>query len=98
MAGANAGIGKETANDLYKRGATVVMLCRSEERANAAMKWIRDNNAEVEGGGSNGTLRFESCDMSSMKGTPINDVRTEVGMLVKTRRIVWEVAWILYCK
>ena len=28
------------------------MLCRSEEKANAAMKWIRDNNAEVEEGGS----------------------------------------------
>merc|ERR1719323_2496090 len=61
------------------------MLCRSEEKANEAMKWIRDNNAEVEEGGSNGTLRFESCDMSSMKGTSINDVRTkEGGMQVKT--------------
>ena len=53
------------------------------------MKWIRDNNAEVEEGGSNGSLRLESCDMSSMKGTSINDVRTEGGrMLVKTRRSV----------
>ena len=79
MAGANAGIGKETANDLYKRGATVVMLCRSEEKANTAMKWIRDNNAEVEEGGSNGSLRLESCDMSSMKGTSIKEIRTERG-------------------
>ena len=64
MLGANAGIGKETANDMYKRGATVVMLCRSEERANAAMQWIKDGNAEEEG---KGTLRLELCDMSSMK-------------------------------
>ena len=56
------------------------MLCRSEEKANAAMKWIRDNNAEADEGGSNGSLRFESCDMSSMKGTTINDVCAERGM------------------
>ena len=80
MVGANAGIGKETSNDLYKRGATVVMLCRSEEKANAAMKWIRDNNAEAEEGGSNRSLRLELCDMSSMKGTSIKDVRTERAM------------------
>ena len=67
MSGANAGIGRETANDMYKRGASVVLLCRSEEKANAAMKWIRDNNDAAEGGGGNGSLRFESCDMSSMK-------------------------------
>ena len=62
MSGANAGIGRETANDMYKRGASVVLLCRSEEKANAAMKWIRDNNDD-----KIGSLRFESCDMSSMK-------------------------------
>merc|ERR1719323_1504857 len=61
------------------------MLCRSEEKANAAMKWIRDNNAEVEEGGSNGFLRLESCDMSSMKGTSIKEICTERGgMQVKT--------------
>merc|ERR1719384_2812310 len=39
------------------------MLCRSEEKANAAMKWIKENSTEE----GNGSLRFESCDMSSMK-------------------------------
>ena len=63
MSGANAGIGKETANDMYKRGASVLMLCRSEEKANAAMKWISDNAED----GGKGSLRFELCDMSSMK-------------------------------
>ena len=59
--GANTGIGKETAADLYKRGATVIMLCRSEEKANAAINSIND---EVRN--SDGTLTFEQCDLSSM--------------------------------
>ncbi len=36
VTGANAGIGKETAKGLAKLGATVVMACRSVERAEAA--------------------------------------------------------------
>ena len=32
ITGANTGIGKETAIDLARRGATVVMACRSAER------------------------------------------------------------------
>ena len=62
--GANAGIGRETANDMYKRGASVIMLCRAEERAKAAIKWITENNEE---NSSKGSLRLELCDLSSMK-------------------------------
>jgi len=36
VTGANSGIGKETARGLLRRGATVVMFCRSEARAEAA--------------------------------------------------------------
>ena len=64
MTGANTGIGKETANDMYKRGASVIMLCRSEEKANAAIKWITENAEE---NSNKGSLRFELCDMSSTK-------------------------------
>ena len=39
----------------------MIMLCRSEERANAAINSI---NESVED--SDGTLTFEQCDMSSM--------------------------------
>ena len=62
LTGANTGIGKETANDLYKRGASVTMLCRSEEKAKAAMKWMTDNTEE---GSNKGSLHFELCDLSS---------------------------------
>lgn len=40
ITGANAGIGLETAKQLYNRGAVVVFGCRSRERALEAMKSI----------------------------------------------------------
>lgn len=36
ITGANSGIGKETAKDLAKRGARVIMACRTMDTANKA--------------------------------------------------------------
>ena len=40
VTGANTGIGKETALDLVKRGAKVILACRDEQRATDAAKDI----------------------------------------------------------
>ena len=40
ITGSNSGIGKSTAIEVAKRGATVYMVCRSKERGEAAQKEI----------------------------------------------------------
>ncbi|KAI2648856.1 Retinol dehydrogenase 12 [Labeo rohita] len=42
ITGANTGIGKETAIDLAKRGARIIMACRDMEKADSALKEVRD--------------------------------------------------------
>jgi NAD(P)-dependent dehydrogenase (short-subunit alcohol dehydrogenase family) len=37
ITGANIGIGKYTAEELYKLGATIIMACRSEQKAEQAI-------------------------------------------------------------
>ncbi|MFM1897044.1 MAG: hypothetical protein RLZZ385_2118 [Pseudomonadota bacterium] len=44
ITGANSGIGYEAALDFARRGATVVMVCRSEQRGQAAVDAIRQQS------------------------------------------------------
>ncbi|XP_059182879.1 retinol dehydrogenase 12, like [Centropristis striata] len=44
ITGANTGIGKETAIDLAKRGAKILMACRDPERGQAAVKEVIENS------------------------------------------------------
>ncbi len=46
ITGANSGIGKETTAELARRGATVIMACRSIERAEEARKDILNSYGE----------------------------------------------------
>jgi len=57
VTGANAGIGKETARGLAATGATMIFLCRSEERARAAMDEIATDTG-------NDDLHLVLCDLS----------------------------------
>ncbi|KYN36938.1 Retinol dehydrogenase 11 [Trachymyrmex septentrionalis] len=43
ITGANSGIGKETARNLYARGARVILACRNMEMANKAVEDIKNN-------------------------------------------------------
>ncbi|XP_011881888.1 PREDICTED: retinol dehydrogenase 12-like [Vollenhovia emeryi] len=43
ITGASCGIGKETARDLYGRGARVILACRNMEKTNKAVEDIKNN-------------------------------------------------------
>ncbi|KAF8370742.1 hypothetical protein PRIPAC_77171, partial [Pristionchus pacificus] len=61
VTGCNTGIGLETAKELNLRGAKVYMLCRTEERAEAA-------KAEMVQAGCDGSrLIFLKCDLASFE-------------------------------
>ena len=58
ITGANTGIGKETAIDLAKRKAHVVMACRSVERGQKAA-------AEVRKASGSSSVEFHYLDLAS---------------------------------
>ncbi|CAL8313401.1 unnamed protein product [Merluccius merluccius] len=60
ITGANTGIGKETALDLAKRGARIIMACRDAERGQAAVK-------EVVAGSQNADVAYMKLDLSDTK-------------------------------
>ncbi|GAA6110769.1 retinol-DH_like_SDR_c domain-containing protein isoform X2 [Tachysurus ichikawai] len=59
ITGANTGIGKETAKDMAKRGARVVMACRDLSRAEKAAEEIRCSTG-------NGNLVVRHLDLASL--------------------------------
>lgn len=63
VTGSNAGVGLETAKAFYEIGATVVMACRSEARANDAANNIR-NKAVLTG--KAGSIVFQPLDLTSL--------------------------------
>eukprot|EP00924_Labyrinthula_sp_SR-Ha-C_P002795 snap_masked-scaffold_13-processed-gene-7.7-mRNA-1 protein AED:0.01 eAED:0.02 QI:0/-1/0/1/-1/1/1/0/340 len=70
VTGANAGIGKVTAQYLAYYGATVVLACRSEKKANEAIEWIKKERAALSYGSVDEIaprLKFLELDLSSLE-------------------------------
>lgn len=63
VTGSNTGIGKFTVLDFVKRGARVIMACRSMDKAEAAANEIRDSTRDLQGAG---TVRVVRLDLSSL--------------------------------
>ena len=59
ITGANTGIGKETAIDLAKRGARVVIACRDEQRALTALRDIKTESRSND-------VYFKKLDLASL--------------------------------
>jgi len=60
VTGANTGIGKETALELAKLGATVVMVCRDRHRGEEALREIKQKSG-------NDNVALMLCDLSSQR-------------------------------
>ena len=60
ITGSNTGIGKETALDLAKRGARVILACRDTQKANQAANEIRKKSG-------NGNVLVEQLDLASLE-------------------------------
>ncbi|XP_070827875.1 retinol dehydrogenase 12-like [Chaetodon trifascialis] len=60
ITGGNTGIGKETAVDLAKRGARVILACRDLDRANKAAEDVRKRSG-------NGNIIVKKLDLASLQ-------------------------------
>ncbi|MFY0525056.1 SDR family oxidoreductase [Archangium gephyra] len=60
VTGANSGVGLATATELARRGATVVMVCRSPERGEQALKEARQRSGSDK-------LELMRCDLGSLE-------------------------------
>ena len=77
ITGENTGIGKETAIDLAKRGARVIIGCRDEKRALNALRDIKDKS-----GSDEVTFKLKKLDLASL-----SSVRTFAEEVLQEERI-----------
>lgn len=86
ITGANTGIGKETARDLAKRGAHIIIACRDIEKGDAAMKEIIEQS-----GNSNITLKkLNLADTKSIRefAEQINKEQQQINILINNAGVM----------
>ncbi|XP_031652722.1 retinol dehydrogenase 12 isoform X1 [Oncorhynchus kisutch] len=86
ITGANTGIGKETALDLAKRGARIIMACRDMEKAEGALKEV------IQGSGSQNVV-IKKLDLSDTKSIQefaetINKEETKLNILINNAGVM----------
>jgi len=87
ITGANSGIGFETAKTIARLGATVVLACRSKERAEAAAKKIKE-----ESGNDNIIfIQLDLCSMQSIRefAKKFREHNLRLDVLVNNAGIFW---------
>lgn len=67
VTGANSGIGLYTADELFRRGAHVVLACRDRQRAEAAKRWICERHGKGDRTGANSRIRVAQLDLADMQ-------------------------------
>ncbi|KAM9337379.1 retinol dehydrogenase 12, like isoform 1-T1 [Symphorus nematophorus] len=86
ITGANTGIGKETALDLAKRGAKIIMACRDMEKAQAAVKEV------IEGSGNENVvcMKLDLSDSKSIRefAEAINKGESQLNILINNAGVM----------
>ena len=93
VTGANSGIGYQTALQLVRHGATVVLACRSPERGAAALDRLRDEAPDADA-----TLAaLDLADLASVRafserhsGRPLDILINNAGVMALPRRVTAE--------
>lgn len=90
VTGCNTGIGKETVLDFYKRGAKVIMACRSIDKAEKAKSDIEESCKTLP---EKGNILIEKCDLSSLKSVrefskKILDTEPQINILVNNAGVM----------
>ncbi|XP_031706229.1 retinol dehydrogenase 12, like [Anarrhichthys ocellatus] len=86
ITGANAGIGKETAIDLAKRGAKVIMACRDMERGQAAVKEV----VEISGSEHVVCMKLDLADSKSIRefAEAVNKGEPKLNLLINNAGVM----------
>ena len=91
ITGGNTGIGKETAIDLAKRGAKVIIACRSMERGSKALKEIQEGSGSV-------NVHLKVLDLASLKSVclfadEVNSTEQRLDILINNAGVMMCPKW-----